>query len=215
MAIAFGGAVLTMTGVLNGYAAFAYHQRHQEAEKGDTKLSPDISSVASQMAGKSIEVHCGNEVFSELGDDHVVRTIGFVEPHRAVIPFIGVRVVAPSNDIYLRQPVCRRIFESTDGERSGSFQDVRSLPESAYMLQVLSHEIEHTNGTYDEAEAECHAFQNLPDRMRLLGFDEVDISNAVTAVEVLQEDRLSDAYRSAECTQGGAYDLAIEGPYAG
>jgi hypothetical protein len=81
------------------------------------------------------------------------------------------------------------------------------LADAALAIVTLAHEQEHVDGTRNEAETECHAYQKAPMVAEALGVT----PNAAAAVGRFAANAVvvPRQYRSRRCKSGGAYDLHL------
>lgn len=81
------------------------------------------------------------------------------------------------------------------------------LADAALAIVTLAHEQQHIDGTRNEAETECYAYQRSPAVAQALGVDPAAAAGvgrfAANAVVVPPQ------YRSRRCKKGGVYDLRL------
>ena len=118
----------------------------------------------------------------------------------------------PENDTRLMYRTCNTLLP-LEPQLSAALanSDVPSFPissEQAYMLHVLSHELQHLLGIRDEATAECYAHQNNPAFFTLLRIeDPIDTAHRTHAENY---PNLPFSYKSGECKPGGSLDLNLQ-----
>ena len=202
-----GSFAVGITGLANAdlnYDRYAAHQAALDLESGKSEA---VSKIASDMAGKAIRAHCGEAFFEPIErSSESAQPLGYMIPYKIILPF-GENVLIASDDIYLRQTVCRHIVSAVESE---SLSDVPSIGKSASYLKVLSHEIEHTFGVMNEAEADCYALQRLPEQLEAAGFSSRESDRLVSTYLVNPQFTMPAEYVSSECREGGAFDLGIE-----
>jgi hypothetical protein len=144
-----------------------------------------LSAIASEIAGRSVHVHCPGPLGRVLGKDSTVE--GFVRFDADGRPAAETRL----------QPtiLC--------GPRG---------TELAMAVDVLTHESFHLQGIQDEARTECDALQTMAETAVRLGA--TPAQGAALARGQLAESypRMPDQYRSGECADGGAFDLRPDDP---
>jgi hypothetical protein len=79
---------------------------------------------------------------------------------------------------------------------------------ASYAVVTLAHEVQHRNGVFDEAAAECLGIQHAPDTARALGLDKA-YTEELLAVYWAEYDDLEEVYRSQECKRGGELDARV------
>jgi hypothetical protein len=80
-----------------------------------------------------------------------------------------------------------------------------ALADVALALVTLAHEAEHVSGVTDEAETECDARQNV--RQLALRLSVKPGQAAILGRYAGRRARMPAEYQSAECRDGGRYDL--------
>jgi hypothetical protein len=83
-------------------------------------------------------------------------------------------------------------------------------------VHVLTHESMHMRGLTDEAAAECAAVQRDAMTARLLGADATAATALARSYWTQMYPRMSDDYRSGECTPAGPLDEHLpDAPWSG
>ncbi|HEY1085516.1 MAG TPA: hypothetical protein VGE34_02190 [Candidatus Saccharimonadales bacterium] len=77
----------------------------------------------------------------------------------------------------------------------GQIKAKQVLFDNVQSLIVALHETAHANGTYDEAEATCEAFEQLPDTLEELGASKAYAHGVAEDVIATIKERTSDDYR--------------------
>jgi len=83
----------------------------------------------------------------------------------------------------------------------------------ASSLSIALHEVEHTRGVLNEAQAECNAIQKLPGALEEAGMSEFAAEDTAKTAAIMQAASLMKSYLSKECRPGGEYDLGISDVY--
>jgi hypothetical protein len=163
-----------------------------------SRIEPELSRVASRLAGKRAEVRCWSvEDWSRLLDDLAAvdgedqgNSLGFA--------------VAGGKRIQLAPVTCTRLVNLRYHRQRPTSADLRL--ELALGAGTLAHESAHASGVSSEARAECYSVQLLERAAWALG---VRPAYARTLVEAYWEDYPANPpeYRSGECRDGGEFDM--------
>jgi hypothetical protein len=186
------------------------HHRHTADEHA-------LAAVASQIAGRSVEVQCQGFV-SELVD---------INNRAGDVPFPNGR--AP-NHTYLTRKVCAdltRFRTSSTHHALGCLLDIdwsrwsiesdyftpcaRRARAAAEAINTLTHESFHLRGFVDEAQTQCYAIQEDAWTTERLGGTAAE-GGAVASFILALQPALPTEYQSSECRAGGSLDLHPETP---
>ena len=155
--------------------------------------------VARRLTGRSASVRCGS--------------LGISDPH-----VLGVTPISNGHalDYFLMRPLqCTNLawFHETPARwdpRTCSESDCARVPGMAMALAVVAHESYHLLGYFNEAQVECYGMQSIWFVANKLGasIDESQALASLYATRMYPQRRLySPRYWSAECRDGGKYDL--------
>jgi hypothetical protein len=168
-----------------------------------SRIEPRLGRVASWLAGKPVEVRCWSHAdwprllreekayTRRIGDD----TVGFA----------GI----DGDRLNLAPDICDSLVDLAY-HRARPTGAIAQYP-LATAVVTLAHESQHARGVSVEAQAECYAIQLTATTARRLGVDPAYASG----LGRLYWDHYGDElplYRSAECRDGGAYDLRRTSP---
>ncbi len=158
------------------------------------RLQDRLGQAATALVGQDVEVHC-----QTAGEEFV----------RAGSEFGRVDFDAdgqPERRTVLAREPCGALQEYLDDRGR------RPSPEQVVAVHVLSHESRHLAGTRDEARTECEAVQRDAATARLLGATEADAHRLARLYWAVDYPNMPDAYRSAACAPGGAWDEHLPDP---
>ena len=150
-----------------------------------------LAKVASEIAGRKVEVNCPGLLERLVDVDSNAGTVFFDEEGR------------PANFTDLDEETCSTLDRFAEGKTGP-----KDAAKVARALHVLAHESSHLAGIRDEAAADCYGLQRTAVVAEDLGAtpDEGErfarIALAERAVNAPAD------YRSPECRDGGALDLA-------
>ena len=169
-----------------------------------------LAGVASAIAGREVRVSCPGwflRTFTPEATETVAGTVEFDADG------------TPAEETELRETPCAELDALAEGrrerqvacaERSTSCGD--DAQKLAWSLDTITHEAWHLYGIANEAEAECRAVQTNAWAGMQLGLTEAQARGlARLHYEVIYEQK-PDAYRSAECRDGGAMDVRPDDP---
>jgi hypothetical protein len=190
MRIALAVIVVGLLGV-----GFVLHERKNVLERR-------LGAVASQLASRSVHVHCQG-VAGELVDVSAeAGSVHFDADGR------------PVDVTKLKRPICNALRRFRGDAASPRFDCVRAnlrcdkrVFDDVLAVHTLAHESWHLRGDRDEAVTECHALQTTARAALLLGADAR--SADASAAYALQwfYPRMPAEYRTYECANGGPLDL--------
>jgi hypothetical protein len=155
--------------------------------------------VARRLTGHSASVRCGS--------------LGISDPR-----VLGVTPISQGHalDYFLMRPLqCTNLawFHETPARwdpRTCSESDCARVPGMAMALAVVAHESYHLLGYFNEAQVECYGMQSIWFVANKLGAS-IDESQALASLYATrmypQRRTYSPTYWSAECRDGGKYDL--------
>ena len=166
-------------------------------------IDPKLSRTARALAGRDAEVRCWSEAdWSRLRQEIVSRWSSADDPG----PY-GAFTSLDRERIDLSPGVCAPLEELA---YRGLVRDA-DWDEISWAVSLLTHESMHVHGIDMESAAECYGVQRIPETAHLLGLGETDgrlLANRYWSRWYLtQED---PEYRSAECHDGGRFDLRPE-----
>jgi hypothetical protein len=149
-----------------------------------------LADVASQIAGRQVEVHCPGLVEKLVDISPNAGTVYFDEQGR------------PGDFTELSNDTCSALADFTD-EDWGAGDSLRM----ARALHVLAHESFHLAGVRDEAAADCYGIQRVAFVAEELGGDPAETQRLAS---MARADRAASApadYRTPYCFDGGPLDL--------
>ena len=167
-----------------------------------------LSSIASQIAGRDVEVHCPGPIGRALGQDTLEGSVSFDAAGN------------PADETKLRKTSCAELDALAEGRRKKELACTeragilcgRHARELAMALDVITHEAFHLRGIQDEARTECSSLQTMAATAQGLGATPAQGA-------ALARGQLADAYplmpehyRSPDCAEGGALDLHPDDP---
>jgi len=174
-----------------------------------------MSKIASEIGDKYLRVDCNDAALDSLGvyieDGVAYRAAGAVYP----ITYKNDALYAPV--LRLREDICNTILSYQPVIPSYGGKDYSDYIERtnvfANALQILLHEIEHTNGISNEAKANCHSYQKVPVVLEDLGVD--PFVGSLVSHEIAHENAkiTPQSYLTEECRPGGDFDLNISDIY--
>jgi hypothetical protein len=162
-----------------------------------------LAAIASQIAGRQVEVHCPGPLARLIGWDIVEGSVRFNADG------------TPQDETKIRKQSCAELDALAEGRRAKELECVgrtgiacgRNGRETVMAVDVLSHESWHLRGVIDEAETECRSLQTMAWTAQQLGAT-AEQGRAMALAQfdgVYQE--MPEQYRSGACTDGGALDL--------
>jgi hypothetical protein len=166
-----------------------------------SRIEPLYTRVASDLAGRDVEVRCWSEAdWADRSDEVAEWTHGEMRPGgwTAYVSWDHERA-------NLSPELCRTL---------GAWAYERHWPDDrwevfnfAWSVKVLAHEAQHLRGIDSEAKADCYGLQEMPTVARGLGLGEEAARSLAEYAWQYIYPRAPDDYRSAECRDGGDLDL--------
>ena len=165
----------------------------------ESHVDPKFSRVASDIAGKNVEVRCWSRVdWTRLVREENVYTLHHID--NGTLGFAGINGARDN----LSPEVCDSLDElAYDHLMSRAPGAVRLL---AGAVVTLTHEPQHSKGIAVEAQAECYAIQLMTKTAEDLGATH-SYALGLQRVYWAHYDEELPAYRSPECRDGGKFDL--------
>ena len=189
----YGVALVLLVLVTGG---FVLHERKSVLER-------DLGKVATLLAGRPVHVHCQGLAGDLLDVTAEGGTVWFDANGR------------PADTTNLKRPVCNALRRFKRDAASPRFDCVlanlrqcdRRVFEDVLAVHTLAHESWHLTGIRNEAITECKALQTTAQAAQLLGA-------GARAAEAAAQYSLRwfypyepSEYRTADCHDGGPYDL--------
>jgi hypothetical protein len=162
-----------------------------------------LSEIASQIAGRHVEVHCPGPISRLIGWDIVEGSVRF---HEDGTPF---------DETQIRETSCAELDALAEGRRAKELECVgrtglacgRHGRETVMAVDVLAHESWHLRGVIDEAETECRSLQTMAWTAQQLGATPEQARAMARAQYEGAYQEMPEQYRSGACADGGALDL--------
>jgi hypothetical protein len=166
-----------------------------------SRIEPLYSRVASELAGRDVEVRCWSDAdWADRGEEVAAWTHGDTRPGEWTAYVSWDRERAN-----LSPQVCRALGQWAYGR---SWPDDRSgLFNLAWSVKVLAHESQHLRGIDNEAKADCYGLQAMPRVATRLGLDDDRAPWLADYTWQYIYPRARGEYWSAECRDGGELDL--------
>jgi hypothetical protein len=159
---------------------------HHERRANEDRLG----RVASQIAGRQVEVHCPS----------TVKMLVDISPHAGSVYFDGNG--RPADRTKLNDATCSMLDDFAEGET-----DSDDALRVARALHVLAHESIHLSGVRDEAEADCFGFQKTAFVAEQLGASQEEAQRYAELAVIERSHTAPPEYRSPDCHDGGLLDL--------
>lgn len=150
-----------------------------------------LASVASQLAGRSVAVHCQSTAAALVDAG---AELGFV-------PYGDDGVPLPRTT--LKREPCAALRSYREGSKQRPSRD------EVIAVHVLTHEAMHMRGETAEAVAECEAVQRDARTARLLGATPAQAQQLARTYWLTIYPHVADDYRSDDCRPGGGLDERI------
>jgi hypothetical protein len=159
---------------------------HEERHANEDRLG----EVASQIAGRQVEVHCPG----------TVKKLVDISPHAGSVYFDGNGT--PADYTELNDATCSMLDDFAEGD-TGADDALRV----ARALHVLAHESIHLSGVRDEAQADCFGFQKAAFIAEELGASPEEAQRYAELAVIERSHTAPPEYRSPDCHDGGLLDL--------
>jgi hypothetical protein len=162
-----------------------------------------LGEIASQIAGRKVEVHCPGPVGRLIGWDIAEGRVRFDADGR------------PHDETNIRETSCAELDALAEGRRAKELECIartslacgRHGRETVMAVDVLSHESWHLRGVIDEGETECRSLQTMAWTAQQLGASaEQGRAMALAQYEGMYREMPSQ-YQSGGCAEGGALDM--------
>jgi hypothetical protein len=190
---------LIVVGILG--AAFVFHERR-------SVLEHELGSVATQLAGRPVHVHCQGLSGDLLDATPETGTVRFDANGR------------PADVTNLKRPICNALRRFPHDVKRRAFACVLAqadcppaIFEEVMAVHTLAHEAWHLRGNTSESLTECHALQTTAFAATLFGADARAAQATATYVLLRFYPNLHEEYKTFECTNGGPMDLRPTDPH--
>ena len=161
-----------------------------------------LSSVASAIAGRDVEVRCPGPLNRVFGYTTVDGSVRFDERGR------------PARKTKLSARPCEELDALAEGRRDDALACAEAeracgddVDELAQAVDVLAHESWHLNGIPDEGETECRALQTMALAAVELGASESQGQALAEHQLTTGYPRMPSRYRSSDCADGHRLDM--------
>ena len=192
------GFALTAVVILS--VAFVFHERR-------SILEHQLGSVATQLAGRHVRVHCqslaGNlvDVTAEAG------TVWFDTNGK------------PADVTNLKRPICEALRRYRHDLNTRAYACVvaradcpAKIFEDVLAVHTLAHEAWHLRGIRTESVTECRALQTTAFAASLFGADPAQAQATASYAFLRLYPNLPDEYRDVDCGNGGPMDIRPTDP---
>jgi hypothetical protein len=167
-----------------------------------SQIEGHLGSVASQLAERTVHVHCQG-MTGELVD---------IGPELGTVPFDANG--RPGDVTNLKRPVCNALERFRSDAAGPRFDcvlantqcDQRTF-DDVQAVKVLAHESWHLRGDGDEAVTECHSMQTTAQAAELLGADPQHAEAVAQYAWRWIYPHMPSEYRTTKCADGGPLDL--------
>jgi hypothetical protein len=177
-----------------------------------TRNEAALSTVASELAGRSVHVSCQSfwkslvDVDNRLGD--VPFPNGYAADHthltRAVCgKLTRFRDSSSHPELDCLSTIDWSRFTEVDASNADCIRKADSTSEA---LMTLAHESMHLRGWADEATAQCYGIQEVAYTVEQLGGTAAE-GQAVASFMLAVQGGMPEEYQSGECRAGGQLDL--------
>ena len=162
-----------------------------------------LSAIASQIAGRSVEVHCPGPLGRVFGWDIVEGSVRFDADG------------APHDETKIRKQSCAELDALAEGRRAKELACIgrTSIPcgehgrETTMAVDVLAHESWHLSGIMDEGQTECRSLQTMAWTAQQLGAT-AEQGHALARAQFDGMYReMPGQYQADGCADGGPLDL--------
>jgi hypothetical protein len=181
--------------------AFVFHEQHAQ-------LEDRLGSVATELAGRHVRVHCQGVTGGLLDVTAEAGTVWFDANGK------------PADVTDLKRPICTALHRFPHDVKSTSFDCVlaqadcpQAIFEDVLAVHTLAHESWHLRGETSESVAECKALQTTATAAMLLGADDRAAQAVATYALLRLYPNLPDEYRTPLCGNGGPMDLRPTDPH--
>jgi hypothetical protein len=181
--------------------AFVFHERR-------SVLQHELGSVATQLAGRRVHVHCQGFAGALVDVTAEAGTVQFDENGK------------PADVTNLKRPICDALRRFRHDVKSSAYGCVlaqadcpKSIFEDVLAVHTLAHESWHLSGNTTESLTECHALQTTAFAASLFGADPQAAQATATYALLRLYPHLPDEYRDPDCTDGGPMDLRPTDPH--
>jgi hypothetical protein len=165
----------------------------------ESHIDPKFSRIASDLAGKDVEVRCWSRVdWTRLLREENVYTLHHID--NGTLGFAGINGSREN----LAPEICDGLDELAYQRRMPRDAGAKALLASA--IVTLAHEPQHSKGVAVEAQAECYAIQLMTETAVKLGAT-APYAAVLQRLYWSHYDEELPSYRSAACRDGGKYDL--------
>ncbi len=162
-----------------------------------------LSAIASQIAGRPVEVRCPGPLGRVLGWDIVEGSVRFDADG------------TPHDETRIRTQSCAELDALAEGRRSRELACIgrtsiacgRHGRETTMAVDVLAHESWHLHGIVDEGETECRSLQTMAWAAQQLG---ATLAQGQALARAQFDGSYRDMparYQAAGCVEGGPLDL--------
>jgi hypothetical protein len=162
-----------------------------------------LSAIASQIAGRPVEVRCPGPLGRVLGWDIVEGSVRFDADG------------TPHDETRIRTQSCAELDALAEGRRSRELACIgrtsiacgRHGRETTMAVDVLAHESWHLRGIVDEGETECRSLQTMAWAAQQLG---ATLAQGQALARAQFDGSYRDMparYQAAGCVEGGPLDL--------
>lgn len=166
-----------------------------------SRIEPLYSRVASDIAGRSVEVRCWS------GEDWLERTeevAAWADREMALGPW-SAYVSWDKERANLAPAVCHSLGQWAYERRWP--EDRRDAYYFAWSVKALAHETQHLRGVESEAKAECYGLQTMREVGTGLGLGDEYAQSLADYAWLYIYPRARGDYSSEECHDGGELDL--------
>ena len=166
-----------------------------------SRVEPLYSRIASELAGRDVEVRCWSEAdWVERSKEVAAWTHGKLRPGgwTAFVSYDRKRA-------NLSPAICRSLGRWAYDRRWP--EDRREAYNLVWSVKVLAHETQHLRGIDNEAEADCYGIQGMAEVAARLGLDDDQGRWLTEYAWRYIYPRARGEYWSAECRDAGELDL--------
>jgi hypothetical protein len=165
-----------------------------------------LEAIASQIAGRSVEVHCPGFLRS-IGPDTVGGSVQFDADGN------------PADDTRLRKGPCAELDAIAEGRRSAQLACVARSTSCgddaqtvAHAVDTLTHESFHMRGIMDEGLTECRSLQTMAWTAQRLGVTPEQAQGLARLEFETGYPGMPDQYHAPGCADGEALDMRPDDP---